>query len=236
MTEELFLKEICSEAETIYWERIFEIIDSEPDMEISEETDRRITDYICKLESKYLKKNTGTDSKIKSGHGLKVLIAAAILILILALTAFAYEPFRGFISRVYDNCTEYIFQLDNSNERDYKYADYSYIPEGYVLVKDNRGKFGQRQVYSNNGYEIVIDTGYSNNSSVFIDTENAKTGDTVINGSIGHYSITDSGITVIWSTGKYYCYISADLNGDLITLDEVIKIAESRMPENNNKN
>ena len=231
MTEDSFLREVCLEAEKEYWQPILDEIVSEPDINIPAKADRRTINYIQKLEKKYLYYKTDYSHRFNSKRGLKALLIAAILIFLLSVSAFSFNPFKTFLYNIYTKGTEFFFSYNRSAKDDLPYSRYTYIPEGYNIVYDNRSKFGQRIKYIKGTKRIIIDSNMVQHSSLNIDTELAKTGEIKIGEYDGYYSVTESEIIVVWSTGKYYHHIVADLNGESLTLDRVIKIAESRIPE-----
>jgi hypothetical protein len=234
MTLEELFKEAGKEWDELYWQRFLEKINSVPDYYITIETDKKIIEYIKKLEIKYLyyyynnKRNRFRNSKKR----LKVLLVAAVLIIILSVSAFSFNPVKDFFFKVYEKGTEFFFNYDKNATDDYLYAEYTFIPKGYHLVQKRNFKLGQQFVYKKEDKRIVIDTNITKHSSSFIDTENANVGEIVVGKYNGYYSITDSEIIVIWSTGKYCHSITSDFNEELINLDLVVKIAESRIPEN----
>ena len=230
MTEDSFLREVCFEAEKKYWQPILDEIASESNINIPAEADRHTIKYIRKLEKKYLRSNSNVSNSFNSKRGLKDLIIAAILIVLLSVSAFSFSPLKVFFYNIYNNCTEFVFSTFKSDKEDFLYAVYSYVPDGYLVTNNLKTKLGQEITYRNGSKRINIVTNISKYSSVFIDTENANTGTTKINGYEGYYSITERSIILVWSSGRYNHCITADLDNDLITLDTVIKIAESRVP------
>lgn len=225
MDFEAALREACVEADKTYWETFFERMDSMPDIIIPEDKDNRLREFI-----RNYKATSGFKKKNRKGmtRGFKALLIAAIILMVAAFTAFAFSPVKSYFIEIYNDGTKFIFL--NEKKKDYFYSTFTYIPEGYELTQHTKGKLSQRSVYNNGNKIIHIDTNTNKGSVTFIDTENAETGEVVINGCDGYYSITDDAVILIWTTGKYHHCITADLNEDIITLDEVIKIAESRQP------
>ena len=231
MTEESFLREVCFEAEKEYWQPILDELASEPDIDISVEADRRTIKYIRKLEKKYLHYNSKISNSFNSKRGLKVLLIAAILIILLSVSAFSFNPLKEFFYNVYTKGTEFFFNYNKNAKDDYLYGEYLYIPNGYKLEYNKKLNHSQKMLYIKDGKQIIINTNTNNHSSLGLNTEKAKTGDIIIGNYKGYYSETERSISVVWTSGQYYHYITADLDNDLITLDTVIKIAESRIPE-----
>ena len=223
MDFEAALREACIEADKTYWETFFERMDSMPDIIISEDKDNRLREFIrnYKIASELKKKNRKGMTR-----GIKALLIAAIILLIVAFTAFAFEPVKNFVFKVYSDCTEFVFQSGEKSEGDYLYAEYTYIPDGYELVKDHKGKTSHNLVYSDGTNEIEIWTRGDKNTTVLIDTEEAKTGELMIGNNVGFYSIARRSIILVWSTGKYHHDITADINEN-ISLDDIVRVAQS---------
>ncbi len=222
MDFEAALREACIEADKNYWKSFFEHIDSMPEILIPEDKDKRLRDFIRNYEIV----SAGNKNRKGVKLGFKAFLIAAIILLAIAVTAFAFEPIRNFVYKVYTDCTEFVFERINGNEDDYLYAKYSYIPEGYEIVLNIKTKKQQKIVYENGDYQIVIKTDMGSNSVLGIDTENAEHGELSINGYEGYYSINQTSIIVVWSTGRNHHVIYADRN-NRINLDVVVHIAQS---------
>ncbi len=223
MDFEAALREACIEADKTYWKSFFEHIDSMPEILIPKDKDERLREFIRNYRTA-----SETEKKNRNGmtRGIKVLLIAAIILLAIAVTAFAFEPFRNFVYRVYTDCTEFVFESVKGNKDDYLYAKYSYIPKGYKLVQNNKTKTSQKIIYENESNQIVIQTDMGSSSVLGIDTENAEYGDLDINGYDGYYSINQTSIIVAWSTGRNHHVICADRNS-IMNLDDVVHIAQS---------
>ena len=176
-------------------------------------------------DDKKIKDKKATSKRIKTA-----LLIAALLIILLSVSATAFSPLRDFFTKIYKDCTEIVFYI--TNKSDYLFAEYTYIPNGYRKVDDVRVKATQSQIltYLNNKNQIKIITMRNKNSSTFIDTEKAEIGEVIINGNTGYYSITKTSIMIVWSTGKYNHCLTATLVDNNIGFDEVVKIAQSRQP------
>ena len=225
MDFETALREACFEADEIYLKSLFEQINSMPDVLIPKEKDERLRGFIraYTVHSAPNNKNTG---RIK--RSIRAMIIAAALLLILTLTAFAFEPVRDFIYNIYEDSTEFIFRNKSKRNGDYLFAEYSYIPEGYVLISENRTESEQTIMLQNKMDRIIISSEKSN-SLLGIDTEKAVTDKISVNGHDGYFSVNQSSIILVWSTGKHYHYIVADLNEN-ISIDVVVQIAQSAKP------
>ncbi len=222
------LSDACILAEQFYWKSFFDNNDKINTVKVAHKQKEKIK----KLVNNSAEYSDST-SIISLNHNrvkikFKTILIAAILIALIVTAAFAVSPMRNFIIHIYDDCSEFIFNTDSTD--DYLYASFEYIPKGFELISEKHSKLYQFSVYSNGTSEINIDTLKSKNSKTVIDTEKAICGEITVNDRIGYYSITDRSIILIWSTGKYNHCITADLNGDLISLDTLVKIAQSRKP------
>lgn len=225
MGYETALKEACMEADALYTKSFFEWMDSTPDVIIPEEKDARLRNFI-KNYNIYLN-NTSANRKSKGmKRGIKVMLIAAIILLIAALTAFAIEPVRSFVYKICNDYTEFIFEKINDNKNDYLIAEYTYIPEGYQLVSNEKKKTEHTVIFRNGQNRIKIHSDQTNGSVLLIDTEAAKTRNLKINDYDGYYSVNQDTIILVWSTGKFYHVITADVC-DKLTLNDVVQIAQS---------
>lgn len=222
MDFEAALRDAFTEAEDAYWKSFFARMDALPDVLIPADKDERLRNFIRNYEITPAVKTNRNGMQ----RGLKALLIAAILLFVLALTAFAFEPVRNFVYKVYTDCTEFVFHSVKGNEDDYLYAEYSYIPEGYSLVSNVKTEQSQIIIYKYGMNQILIQSGDNSGSLLGIDTENAEYGDIQINNYNGYYSITDRCLILVWSTGKHNHVIWAD-KCDMITFDDVVHIAQS---------
>ncbi len=228
MTEsDKVLREACILAEEMYWDDFFKHFASFPPVEIPEGQHERILKLIYGHLIDNRKKSEADTRRITSKRIKAVIIAAAIIVL-LAITAFAIEPVRDFIINIYSDCTEIVFNSNDKN--DYLYAEYTFIPKGYILVDSIQGKNSQSLIYSNEGKRILIDSLGNKSSKSVIDTEDSDSGEISFGDETGYYSITDTSIILIWSSGKYNHCIIADLNDNYISLETLVKVAQSRKP------
>lgn len=222
MNFEAALREACVDADKLYWQSLFEQIDSMPDVLIPADKDERLRSFIRNHMI------TQTEKKNRKGmrRGWKALLIAAIILLVAALTAFAFEPVRNFVYRVYTDCTEFVSKSVKGYDDDYLYANYLYLPDGYELVSDDKEKTEQRTVYSNGSDRIVIRSVKYKTAVIGIDTEGSDSGEIKVANHVGYYSVNDDVIILFWSTGQHYHKIIADMN-DKIKLEDVVRIAQS---------
>lgn len=165
-------------------------------------------------------KNYNTQRSFKRRKLIKSIIIAAIILVVLVVTCMAVKPIRNFFTNVTSDGTFFSFSITDNN--DYLYANYSFIPEGYVLVSENNIKTMQSIVYDHNGKNIYIVSAENKNTTKFINSEKISIGQ-----YIGYYCINNEQTYLLWSTGKYNHVITAD-NCKYITIDILVDIALSR--------
>ncbi len=222
------LSDACVLAEELYWGDFFKSIDETNAIQVSDKQRNAIYNLIGDNVKHLGSISSFTPTIVKPKKKFRAILIAAILIILLAAAAFAVTPIRSFIIKIYDDCAEIIFHTDDTD--DYFYSEFTYIPDGYKLSTCNRSKNSQYLLYLNGENRVIINTLKNGKSKTVIDTENSTTGQININEFTGYYSLTDSSIILIWSTGKYNHCIIADTAGNNITLENVVKIAQSKKP------
>ena len=171
-------------------------------------------------------KNYNTQRSFKRRKLIKSIIIAAIILVVLVVTCMAVKPIRNFFTKVTDDGTFFSFSITDNN--DYLYANYSFIPEGYVLVAQNNLKQKQQFEYDYHDSKLYILSTNNKESLQFINSEQSlKTGEILIGTNVAYYCINEEQTYLVWSTGKYNHVISADNCKD-ITIETLVKIALSR--------
>ena len=166
-----------------------------------------------------------TDRKRRPKLG-RVLLIAALLLLLLAATALAFEPVRHYVFSYFDG-TNIIFHNDQT--RDSLKERFTYIPQGYVLEKEECDTFSNYWVYRDKNRNKLVISSMQNGSSIFINTEDVGYEEIEIQGFRGYCVERNDGLILTWSTGKYHHIIDADLSEtSCISIEELIKIANSR--------
>ena len=224
------LMDACVLAEEMLYKEMLAEFEVQPSIRIPDGQRERILNLIYGEETAQKDNIQIKEKKISSRRIKTAFLIAAILIILFTVTSTAFSPLKDFILRIYRECTEIVFDITNKD--DYLFAEYTYIPKGYKKVKDNRVKPANFQsiLYMNGQSRISISTLRNKHSSAFIDTEDAETGEILINGVTGYYSITETSLMLVWSTGKYNHCLTVELNGANINLEEIVKIAQSRNP------
>ena len=230
---DISLRNACILAEDLYWEDFFKKNNDITERKSSDNLDKRIMSLIYGHPEDLRYGETGKVNEKKfSSKRIKIAImVAALLIILFSVSTTAFSPLRDFFTRTYKDKTEFVF-FNITNKSDYLFAEYTYIPEGYKKVEDVHYKSSKSQavVYLNGKKQISLVTRKNGHSVRFIDTENAETGNIMVGKHDGYYSITKTSIILVWSTGKYNHCLTADLNGDVITLETLVRIAQSRQP------
>ena len=228
---DIALRDACILADEMCYEDLIKQFEMHPNVIIPSGQRERIHKLIYgQSESERSISLSSRDKKTTSKRIKTAILIAAILIILFGITATAISPLKDFITKIYQECTEIVF--DVTNKDDYPFSEYTYIPKGYVKVKDIKYQSAKAQVilYQKDKHIIKISSMKNRHSSTFIDTENTETGEILVDGISGYYSITETSIILVWSTGKYNHSLVADLNGESINLEELVKIAQSRKP------
>ena len=227
---DITLRDACILADEMCYKDLLEQFETHPAIIIPECQYERIRKLIYSQAIVQTDKSKNKEKKTNSKKIKTALLIAALLIILLSVSATAFNPLRDFFTKIYKDCTEIVFNI--TNKSDYLFAEYTYIPDGYKKVEDNRIKSTKSQIiiYLNGRKKIHLSTLKNGHSSTFIDTENAETGNVMVGKYDGYYSITKTSIILVWSTGKYNHCLTADLNGDVITLETLVRIAQSRQP------
>lgn len=193
--------------------------ESLPDVFISEADRKRILAALNR---------SGNTMKKSTKRALKVLLAAAIILLIMTVTVFAYKPSRNFVVTKFYDASEIIFT--QTSGKGSLYPEYEYIPEGYIQTKTEKDKSGILSEYKCGSAGLYIISSKSKNSVIFFDSEDGETGETEIGEAIGYYSITDRNVILMWPKGKYCYAIIADRTARINDIDVLVKIAQSQKP------
>lgn len=150
--------------------------------------------------------------KVISHKKFTVLLVAAILLLIMAITVTAYELYKADILTFSDHHS-IVFEKPNGLR---KAGDLTVdcIPEGFVLEKESSGKFSVTNEYHNGDKIIIIDKN-SAYESIAVDSEHGDIIRKEIDGT--EYIIVgseDSFFSISWEQGKnlYHVYGNIDLD------------------------
>ena len=210
-----------------------------PDHTFSKRYERRKKKLIRKFEKRVLDNNLNTEEvnhEEHTGHELyrlssktiKVMLVAAILMILFTITAIAIEPIRDFFVRVYNEYTQVVF--NNTGGDDYLYSKYTYIPEGYVFDDYGKSRISQWYVYKDSEEKFINISTQKNNESIHsLNTEEIKITELTISGHQALYYENAGMRTLAWSTGQYNHFIDCKIEDESLTIEELIKIAESRV-------
>lgn len=150
--------------------------------------------------------------KVISHKKFTVLLVAAILLLIMAITVTAYELYKADILTFSDH-NSIVFEKPNGLR---KVGDLTVdcIPEGFVLEKESSGKFSVTNEYYN-GDKFIFIGKQSVYESIDVDSEHGELVRKEIDGT--EYIIVggeDSFFSISWEQGKnlYHVYGNIDLD------------------------
>lgn len=230
ISDELLIS-ACSEAENQLLDELICKLDEMSGIALKRKSKKRIKAFLKSLDKTYSETAVydfaAFTKKYNLKQTIKAVLVAALIAILLTATCWSFENERGFFGEITDIGTFFTFNKFKDND-DYLFAEYTYIPEGYVLTSEERNKRSQLLEYHNNDLLLTIDTYKKNNSlGIFVNSENAETGEVPVNDAIGYYCINEDSTTLMWSTGNYVNVIMAD-NTEGISVDTLLKIALSR--------
>ena len=222
---DIFIK-ACKEAKIKCDEAYLSFLETKPDVYILNRTNEKIIHYLKKLgKAQYKIRIQNGNINNRSKKVIQAIIIAAILFIILSIAAFAFSPIRNYIIDRFAGNADISFITNN--EDDFLIAKYAYIPKGYTVFSEKNGKNKQHIHLTGDDGDIFISSYKTEGSKFSFDIDKATTNEIIINNNVGYYSLTDRSIMLIWSTGNYSHVITAD-NSNSISLNDIIKIAESR--------
>lgn len=179
------------------------------------------------------------DSPVSSKRSLKgarktirTALLVAALILLFAVSAFAVQQVYEFY-HVVDNPTDSdVFLTPDPNSKSDLFGKYTYIPDGFHKTETYRSLWYREEeiTYMNkDGHLLVCRSGMITRGGIHsFNTEKGKMIDIDINGQQGKALTGQYGenyiSSIIWVTGNTYHTI----DGDNLSISELIKIANSR--------
>ena len=220
---DLILKEACRRAELNIAEQDSIRLSEMPDIETSKDFDRRVDKIIRRMKTGKYKKTRKV---------LRVFILVAILIVTFSITATGVDPLheriRNFLIETFSDGSTIEFK-DNSMTRGTLYSEYTYIPEGYELVKHVQDPRFEKFVFEDSqGNQLFLSSRPNDESFSMLDTEEVGVEEIIINILPGLYYYKDDFTQVTWSEGKYNYSVHQYSLTEQLSKEELIKIAESR--------
>lgn len=224
--DEALLREACRNYDEMRMKQLVQSLKTQPIHTFSKRYEKEKQRIIWQHERYNIITNQFEGHKLPKRFW-RVLLIAALLFLSLVGTALAFEPVRHYIFSYFDG-TDIIFQ--NDQIRDSLNECFTYIPQGYVLEKEEHDRIHNYYLYTDGSQnELVIST-IENGGVVSINSENVGYEIIEINGQIGFLVERDTGLIVTWSTGKYTHRIVADITQtSRISKEDIILIAKSRI-------
>ncbi len=166
---------------------------------------------------------TGIKTAFHRRKSFKALICAAVIFVLLVISCTAFKPFEKYVTK--DGT---FFKFGSSKHTVLTYSGFGYIPEGFVLVSDNRLKSAQNLEYTKGDLRIYIEMNKASDLNVFINSENAKeTGEIKVGKVTGYYCIQEDMTFLLWTDNGVCNTIMAD-NCEEINVNELVKIALSK--------
>ena len=160
------------------------------------------------------KKNSKISKKV-----IKVLIIAAI-IMALFMTVSAFTPFKDFIVEYFEDYNLFTSNVAKTNHP--KKFELKYVPEDFVLVKEELDSLGIFQEYSNNNKSFAVT---KNSPTADFQISNTYTEEVVFYNEDVKYTFMQLEETVnivVWLTEDY----SYSITGYNMTKEEMIEIAK----------
>ncbi len=191
--------------------------DDEP-VELSEEHNRKI--------EQIFKQAKNRESKLMFRNNAKrIAICAAVLILILGITAMSVGAVRNRILSFIHNTEETNTKIGISNELTDTYSDENislgYIPYGFSLEKRQIHTGSIYYKFSNETQHYIIHI-FNSSGAGTIDTEKAEMERIMINENDCYYIENSNGKSIIMSNGEKICVVQGNVEKDII-----IKIAQN---------
>lgn len=166
------------------------------------------------------------------GKTVRTVLLVAALVVLFAISAFAVQQVYEFY-HVVDNPTDSdVFLTPDPNSKSDLFGTYTYIPDGFHRTKNYRSLWYREEeiTYMNkDGHLLVCRSGMITRGGIHsFNTEKGKMIDIDINGQQGKALTGQYGenyiSSIIWVTGNTYHTI----DGDNLSINELIKVAENR--------
>ncbi len=220
---DLILKEACLLAEINLAEQDCTRVSEMPDIETSKSFDKRVNKIIRRMKTGRYKNTRKT---------ARVLILVAALIAIFSITATSVDPLHeriwNFFVETFSDGSTVEFE-GNDSTRGTLYSEYTYIPEKYELVKHVQDPLFEKYVFETSDGSQLFCTSKRNDDSLYIlNTENTEPEEIIIDNLSALYYSQDEFSKITWSKGEYVYSVYQHSSTNLLSKQELIKIAESR--------
>lgn len=227
MNEEVF-KNACVEAANQLCKEFIEKIEGEPNVKLPKRERKKIISFLKDLDNGKYGKNESDDKKVivrPTRKALKVLLVAAIILIITATTVFAVAPLRDFVITLYDDYITVIFDKGDSQGK--ILSDFDQIPKEFILKEKSKSSIGYDARYENANGDRLIISALKNGATIALDSEVVDSGDITVNGNPGKYTVDENGSVLTWTNNGYTYVITSD-NTSNLTIDDLVVIAESQ--------
>lgn len=158
-----------------------------------------------------------------------VILAAAIISVLLIVSASASETVREIIVNIYETYIQVNIKPNDDKEnleKPIKEYEASYIPEGYIKTSVKKYPALIETNWDNGEYGITLSQSKPRNGGFGLDNE-TEYHTTIINGKTVYYMHKYNTYFAIWSDGEYIFDVSCY---DSVSLEELKKIIESIAP------
>ena len=178
---------------------------------ISESEMRKSIDSVIGKKSKIVTKLT---------KPMKILLIAAIILILLAIGSLGYAQYKNNIFDFSDHSTVSFAQSDNQSVGDFNLG---FVPEGFTLSFERDNKYERSKEYASGNEVFSVTKQSSNNKAVNINTEYKTCKITKINGiDYIEYGEAKHGRGIVWEKNGYQYMISGNFSAE-----ELLKIAAS---------
>lgn len=226
--DEALLREACRKYDETRMEQLMQSLEMQPVHLFGKQYEKDKNKIIRQYEIYSISRNQFSGRKI-SKKTIQILLVAALLLALLVASALAFEPVRHYIFSFFDG-TDIIF--NNDQTKDSLNESFTYIPQSYVLEKEEHDKISNYFVYRDKNKNKIVISSMENGSAVFINTEDVGYEEIKIREYTGYYVERDNAMILTWSTGKYHHIITADITeSSRVTKADIFKIAYSRTIE-----
>lgn len=162
-----------------------------------------------------------------------VILAAAIISVLLIVSASASETVREIVVNIYETHIRVNIKPNDDKEnleKPIKEYEASYIPEGYIKTSVKKYPALIETHWDNGEYGITFSQNKPQNGGFSLDNE-TEYHTTIINGKTVYYMHKYNTYYAIWSDGEYIFDVSCY---DTVSLEELKKMIESIAPTETN--
>jgi hypothetical protein len=185
-------------------------------------------EFYLKLDEKVKKMIHEHEKHISFKKTITILIAAALLISIFSITAFAGESIKDFFVEVFDT-----FSILTVNERKDPIINYTvdatYIPNNFILTREKKDITSGLYEWKLDETLIYLSYSSTTNGSLFFDSENSDYTTIILEDFVVHRAEKYNQINAVWTDGKFVYFLSCYGLGweEMVKIIEGITLTES---------